>query len=54
MKENNQTLEEKYIRLYEFTINVLLAHNSPSDFENNYEIVLAKETIEGFKNNNDK
>ena len=48
--ENNQTLEEKYERLYKFTRNVLLASYLPPDFEQNYEIVLAKETISKFKN----
>lgn len=45
VENNTQTLEERYIRLYEFTRNVLLANHLPSDFEDNYELRLAEETI---------
>ena len=43
--ENKQTLEQKYKRLYEFTKSLLLATILPKDFENNYEVLLAEETI---------
>jgi len=50
VKDNNQKLEEKYKRLYEFTRSILLAHYLPQDFENNYEVMLAKLTVESFEN----
>ena len=49
VENNNQTIEEKYKRLYEFTRSILLAHNLPKDFEYNYEIMLAKLTIKSFE-----
>lgn len=50
MANTQESLEAKYIRLYEFTRSVLLSTKLPSEFEDNYEIKLAKETIESFKN----
>ena len=49
VNKNNQSLEEKYSRLYEFTYSLLLAHNLPKDFEDNYEVRLAEKTIKEFK-----
>jgi hypothetical protein len=49
VKDNNQTIEEKYKRLYEFTKSILLAHNRPQDYENNYEVMLAELTIKSFE-----
>ena len=50
VENNNQTLEEKYKRLYEFTRGLLLATSLPKEFEQNYEVRLAKETIKNFEN----
>jgi hypothetical protein len=50
IEDNKQTLEERYERLYKFTRGVLLATHLPQDFENNYEIRLAKETIKNIQN----
>ena len=49
IEDNKQTLEERYERLYKFTRGVLLATHLPQDFENNYEIRLAKETIKNIQ-----
>ena len=46
---DNKTIEYYYKRLWEFTESVLLSTKSPLEFEDNYEVILAKKIIEKIK-----